>query len=161
MYSYNSTYIYIYIYVYTCTFMCICIYIYIYICLYMCIYIYIYIYIYKYKCVYIYMYIIIIMCQQHGYTWPSLTTPPYRSSLLAGLQGYIPYPHSAAVRMFGLAVLLLFGHMRGSIGVHYLRMYRYTYVCMSVYVCVCVCLYILSGLFYLRCKTRIQSWVFC
>ena len=52
--------------------------------------------------------------------WPSLATPPYRSSLLAGPQGYIPYPHRAAVCMFELAVLLLFGHMWGSIGVHHL-----------------------------------------
>ena len=47
-------------------------------------------------------------------------TSPYRSSLLAGLQGYIPYPHVAAVCMFVLVVLLLPGHMRGSIGVHHL-----------------------------------------
>ena len=57
--------------------------------------------------------IIIMSCQQHGYPWPSLATSPYSSSLLAGLQGYIPYPHRAAVCMFELAVLLLFGHMRG------------------------------------------------
>ena len=48
--------------------------------------------------------------------WPSLTTSPYRSSLLAGPQGYIPYPHRAAVCRFELVVLLLLGHMRGSIG---------------------------------------------
>ena len=30
-----------------------------------------------------------------GYPWPSLATSPYRSSLLAGPQGYIPYPHRA------------------------------------------------------------------
>ena len=34
-------------------------------------------------------------------------------------QGYIPYPHKAAVCMFELVVLLLLGHMQGSIGVHY------------------------------------------
>ena len=46
--------------------------------------------------------------------------PPARISLtlsrhfsLAGLQGYIPYPHIAAVCMFGLVDLLLLGHMRG------------------------------------------------
>ena len=44
-------------------------------------------------------------------TWPSLITSPSRSSPLAGLQGYIPYPHIAAVCMFELVVLLLFGHM--------------------------------------------------
>ena len=47
--------------------------------------------------IYIYIYIIILIiiiimsCRQHGYPWPSLATPPYRSSLLAGLQGYIPW----------------------------------------------------------------------
>ena len=42
--------------------------------------------------IYIYIIIIIIMSRwQHGYPWPSLATPPYRSSLLACLQGYIPY----------------------------------------------------------------------
>ena len=40
-------------------------------------------------------------------------------SLLAGLQGYIPYPHRAAVCMFELGVLFLFGHKRGSVGVHH------------------------------------------
>ena len=48
-----------------------------------------------------------------GYPWPSLATSPYHSSLLAGLLGYIPYPHIAAVCMFELVVLLLLGHMRG------------------------------------------------
>ena len=63
--------------------------------------------------------IIIMSCRQHRYPWPSLATSPYHSSLLAGLQGYIPYPHMAAVCMFELVVLLLLGHMRGSIGVHH------------------------------------------
>ena len=49
----------------------------------------------------------------HGYPWPSLATSPYRSSPPAGLQDYIPYPHIAAVCMFELVVLLLFGHMWG------------------------------------------------
>ena len=62
--------------------------------------------------------IIIILCRSHGYPWPSLATSPYRSSPLAGLQSYIPYPHIAAICMFELAVLLLLGHMWGSIGVH-------------------------------------------
>ena len=64
--------------------------------------------------------IIIMSCRQHGYSWPSLATSPYRSSPLAGLQGYIPYPHIAAVCMFELVVLLLLSHMSGSIGVYYL-----------------------------------------
>ena len=54
--------------------------------------------------------IIIMSCRQHGYPWPSL----------AGLQGYIPYPHIDAVCMFELVVLLLLGHMWGSIEVHHL-----------------------------------------
>ena len=61
------------------------------------IYIYIYIYIYN---------IYIMSCRQHGYLWPSLATSSYRSSRLAGLHGYIPYPHRAVVCMFELAVLL-------------------------------------------------------
>ena len=70
---------------------------------------------------YIYIYIyIIISFYQHGYPWPSLATSPYRSSPLAGLQGYIPYSHIAAICMFELVVLLLLGHMWGSIGVHHL-----------------------------------------
>ena len=64
--------------------------------------------------------IIIMSCRLHGYPWPSLVTSPHRSSPLAGLQGYIPYPHIAAICMFELVVLLLLGHMRGSIGIHHL-----------------------------------------
>ena len=64
--------------------------------------------------------IIIMSCRWHGYPWSSLATSPYRSSPLAGLQGYIPYPHIAAVSMFELVVLLLPDHMWGSIGVHQL-----------------------------------------
>ena len=55
-----------------------------------------------------------------GYPWPSLAPPPYRSSLLAGRQGYIPYPYRAAVCRFELVARLLLGHVRGSIGEHYL-----------------------------------------
>ena len=65
--------------------------------------------------------IIIMSCRQHGYPWPSLDTSPYHSSPLAGLQGYIPYPHIAFVCKFELVVLLLLGHMWGSTGVHHLR----------------------------------------
>ena len=64
--------------------------------------------------------IIIMSCRQHGFPRPSLATSPYCSLPLADLQGYIPYPHIAAVCMFELSVLLLFGHMWGSIGVHHL-----------------------------------------
>ena len=55
--------------------------------------------------------IIIMSCHLHGYPWPSLATSPYHSLPLAGLQGYVPYPHIAAVCMFRLVVLLLLGHM--------------------------------------------------
>ena len=64
--------------------------------------------------------IIIISCRRHGYPWSLLATSPYRSSPLVGLQGHIPYPHIAAECMFELVILLLPGHMRGSIGVHHL-----------------------------------------
>ena len=64
--------------------------------------------------------IIIMSCCRHGYPWPSLATSPYRSSPLIGLQGHIPYPHIAAECMFELVILLLPGHMWGSIGVHHL-----------------------------------------
>ena len=64
--------------------------------------------------------IIIMSCCKHRYPWPSLATPPYRSSLLADPLGYIPYLHRAAVCKFKLVILLLFGHMTGSIGEHHL-----------------------------------------
>ena len=63
--------------------------------------------------------LIIMSCRQHGYPWPSIATSPYRSSRPAGLQGYILYPHIAAVCMLELVVLLLLCHMWGSIGVHH------------------------------------------
>ena len=66
---------------------------------------------------YTYIIIIIMSCRQHGYPWPSLATSSYYSSPLAGPQGYILCPHIAAVCMFELVVLLLLGHMWGSIGV--------------------------------------------
>ena len=69
---------------------------------------------------YIYIILIIMSCRLHGYPRPSLATSPYHSSLLAGFQGYIPYPHIAALCMFELVVLLLLGHMSGSIGEHHL-----------------------------------------
>ena len=64
--------------------------------------------------------IILMSGRRNGYIWPSLATSPIRSSPLEGLQGYIPYPHIAAVCMFKLVVLLLPDHMRGSIGVNHL-----------------------------------------
>ena len=64
--------------------------------------------------------IIIMSCRLHGYPWPSQATSPYRSSPLAILQDYIPYPHIAAVCRFELVFLLLLCHMWGSIGVHHL-----------------------------------------
>ena len=46
----------------------------------------------------IYIITIIFSCCPHGYPWPSLATPLYRSLLPAGPQGYAPYPHRAVVR---------------------------------------------------------------
>ena len=43
----------------------------------------------------IFLLIIIMSCHQHGYPWPSLSTSPYHSSLLAGLQcsNFPPHHH--------------------------------------------------------------------
>ena len=73
--------------------------------------------------------IIIMSCHQHGYPWPSLATSPYHSSPSAGLQNYILCLHIAAVCKFELVILLLLGHMWGSIGVHHLR----AHPCLSIY----------------------------
>ena len=59
-------------------------------------------------------------CHQPRYLGPSLATFPNRSSPLAGLLGYIPYPHTAVVCMSELVVLLLNSHIWGSIRVHHL-----------------------------------------
>ena len=70
--------------------------------------------------IYIIISSIIMSCWQHGYPWLTLATFPYRSSPLAGLLDYIPYPQIVAECMFVLVVLLLLGHMWGSIRVHHL-----------------------------------------
>ena len=62
----------------------------------------------------------IMSCRLHGYPWPFLAIPPYCSSLLAGPQYYIPYPHRATICRFELVVLLLLGHVKGSIAVYLL-----------------------------------------
>ena len=68
-----------------------------------------------------FIYIIIIFSRYlHGYPWPSLATPPYRSSLPVGSQGYTPCHHRAAVCRFERAAQLLHCHVKGSIGVHHL-----------------------------------------
>ena len=72
----------------------------------------------------IYIIIIIKSCRQYGYPWPSLATSPSRSSPPVGFQGYILYPHIAAECMFELVVLLLPGHMCGSIFVHIFIYFR-------------------------------------
>ena len=59
-------------------------------------------------------------CSQHGYPWASFATPPYRSLLPAGPQGYIPYLRRAAVCRFELVAPILLGHMRWSIREHHL-----------------------------------------
>ena len=71
-------------------------------------------------CLKIIIIIIILSCHQHGYPWPSLATPPYCSSLLAGPLAYIPYLHRAAVCRFEPVSLPLLGRVRGSIGEHHL-----------------------------------------
>ena len=48
---------------------------------------------------------IIISRYQHGYSWPSLATPPDRPLLQARPQGYIPYWHRPAVCRFKLVIL--------------------------------------------------------
>ena len=92
------------------------IYVWVSVCVHVCVCINIYIYIY----IYIYIIIIIMSCRQHGYPLPSLATSPYHSSAPAGLQGSILCTHIDAVCKFKLVVLLLVGHMWGSIGVHHL-----------------------------------------
>ena len=66
------------------------------------------------------IYIIIMSRYQHGFPWPSLTTPPYRSLLPAGLRDFIPYRHIVAVCRFELVVLPLLVHVKGPIGVNHL-----------------------------------------
>ena len=76
--------------------------------------------------IHLYIYIYIYIYHQH-HVVPLARIPltlsyhfPYPSSPLSCLQSYIPYPHIAAVCMFELVILLLLGHMWGSIGVHHL-----------------------------------------
>ena len=65
--------------------------------------------------------LIMLSCHLHGYPWPSHATPPNRSSLPAGPQGYTLYPHRDGVCRFELVAPLLLGHVKGSIGVHHLH----------------------------------------
>ena len=60
--------------------------------------------------------IIIMSCRQHGYPWTPLAISLYRSLLLAGSQGDIPYPHRAAVCMYVRAGRPAFA--RPYVGVH-------------------------------------------
>ena len=117
IYIYKQTHTHTHIYVCVCVCVCVCIYIYIYmsgdsyvyfiylLCIYVC------------MCACIYMYIIIIIiilsCHQYRYPWPYLAITPYRSSLLAGPQGYTLYPHRAVVCRFKLVTLLLLSHVKG------------------------------------------------
>ena len=59
-------------------------------------------------------------CRAGSTDIPDPDTFPYRSLHLAGLLDYIPYPHIVAECMFVLVVLLLLGHMWGSIRIHHL-----------------------------------------
>ena len=56
---------------------------------------------------------------QHGYSGPSLATPPYLPLLSVDPQGYIPYRDRAVVCRFELDVLPLLVHMKGFTGVHH------------------------------------------
>ena len=68
--------------------------------------------------VYIYIYIIIILtCSQHEYT--SLSRQTSLSFIApAGLSGYTPYLHGAAVCRFVQVAKPLLGHVKGSTAVH-------------------------------------------
>ena len=95
-----------------------------------------------------YIYIIIMSCHRHGYPQSSLATSPYRSSPLVGFQGHIPYPHIAAECMFEMVVLLLPGHMWGSIGVHHL----WARSCFSVW-------FVLRGIYIKEQTEHIQNQI--
>ena len=86
--------------------------------IYLSIYLSIYPFICMYVCIYLSIFIIIMSRRLRGYPWPSLAISPYHSSPPAGLQGYIPCPHIAAVCKFVLVVPLLHIHVWGSTGVH-------------------------------------------
>ena len=59
-------------------------------------------------------------CWKYGHPRPSLATFPYRSLPQAGLLDNMLYPHIVAECMFVLVVLLLHGHVWGSIRVYHL-----------------------------------------
>ena len=61
-----------------------------------------------------------VYCFQNHHYHHLVVTSSYHSLLSAGPQGYVPYPHRAAVCRFELVALLLLGHVKGSIGVHHL-----------------------------------------
>ena len=61
-----------------------------------------------------YIIIIIMLRYQHRYSWPSLTTPPYRPLHSTDPQGYIQYQHRAAICRFEMDVLLCLSIGRGS-----------------------------------------------
>ena len=81
-----------------------------------------YIYIYIYTCIII---IIIMWRYQHRYFWPSLANSPYHLLLLAGPAGYIQYRHRDAECRFELDVQPVLVYVKGSIGVHHLRVPPY------------------------------------
>ena len=97
--------------------------------------------------------IIIIMSRRlRGYPWPSLAISPYHSSPPAGLQGYIPCPHIAAVCKFVLVVPLLHIHVWGSTGVHRLQVF---FVISLLFLLFLVLLIFYAFLFAL-CKNRLE-----
>ncbi len=58
--------------------------------------------------------------------------------VLAGLQGYILYPPIAAECMFLLVVLLLPGHMWGSIGLYHMIILRCIIFFLSIYIIIII-----------------------
>ena len=119
---YKSVYMYLYVYVCMNIWMniyrYICIYIYVYICV--CVHI----YINCYTCVCIKIHIQELYHHHHHVVLVariSLTLSRHSSlSFIAGLLEKILYPHIVVECMFALVVLLLHGHVWGSIRVHHL-----------------------------------------
>ena len=89
------------------------------------------------------MIIIITMmsCRQHGYPWLSLVTSPNHSSPLASLQGYILYPHIAAVCMFELVILILLGQR----SISFISSSLLPQQCLTCLVCLAWIVFVIGG----------------
>ena len=75
----------------------------------------------------------------------SLATRPYRPLPLAGLPGYIPYRHRAAVCIFELDVLPLLVPVKGSTGVHHLWARPYFSKCPACLVRLTLIVFVTGG----------------